>query len=513
MPQTLSYPGVYIEETTSSVRTIVGVATSITAFIGAAPRGSADMPVRIASFSDYVRRFGGLSRTSPMSYAVSQYFLNGGSDAIIVRVQHGNADTAKLILPAGVGESLTLEADSAGDWGNRLRVSVQNSDPVAFPNAFNLVIRELDAADPTQIAATETFLNLTTGIGDKRYVGAILAQESALVTVLGAPPSVRPTATLAPQPLAGGLDGDAIDDGDISDPGLEGTKEGIYALEKADLFNLLCIPPLTMDADIGTATHDAALAYARRRRAVYLVDSPASWSSAADPVGAVEAGLDALATKLDNGAIYFPRILAPDPLQENRLESFAPSGAVAGVIARTDATRGVWKAPAGMEAILIGVPQLTVKLNDAENGRLNQLGVDCLRSFPGIGNIVWGGRTLRGADRLADQWKYLSVRRTAYFIEETLYRNTAWVVFEPNDEPLWSQIRLNIGAFMQGLFQQGAFQGKTPSQAYLVKCDRETTTQNDINRGVVNIIVGFAPLKPAEFVVIKIEQLAGQVAS
>ena len=311
----------------------------------------------------------------------------------------------------------------------------------------------------------------------------------------------------------GGLDGSAIDDGDISDPGLVGPKEGIYALEKADLFNLLCVPPLTMDDDIGQATHAAALAYARSRRAVYLVDSPAAWSDAADPVGTAEAGLDALVPKLDNGAIYFPRIRSPDPLQENRLAEFAPSGAVAGVIARTDATRGVWKAPAGIEATLIGVPELAVKLNDAENGRLNQIGVDCLRSFPVIGNVVWGGRTLRGADRLADQWKYLSVRRTAYFIEETLYRNTQWVVFEPNDEPLWSQIRLNIGAFMQGLFQQHAFEGKTPQQAYFVKCDNQTTTQDDIDRGVVNIIVGFAPLKPAEFVVIQLTQLAGQTGS
>ena len=510
MPQTLSYPGVYIEERATSVRTIVGVATSITAFVGAAPRGPADTPVRIASFSDYVRRFGDLARSSPMSYAVSQYFLNGGGDAIIVRV-HLNGTAAQVALPAGVGQNLTLRADNAGKWGERLTVSVTHSAVV--PGAFNLIVREADADDPTQTASSETFLNLTVGVGDKRYVGTILEQESQLVTMVGPAPPARPDETMAPQPLLGGSDGDPLTDGEISDPGLEADKKGLYALEKADLFNLLVIPPLRLDLDVGTATHNAALAYSRRRRAVYLVDAPDAWSVSSDPAGAAEAAFDALVSKLDNGAIYFPRIMAPDPLQENRLQRFAPSGAVAGVIARTDANRGVWKAPAGIEATLIGVPQLAVKLNDAENGRLNQLGIDCLRSFPVIGNVVWGGRTLRGADMLADQWKYLSVRRTAYFIEETLFRNTQWVVFEPNDEPLWSQIRLNIGAFMQGLFQQGAFAGKTPAQAYLVKCDRETTTQNDINRGVVNIIVGFAPLKPAEFVVIKIEQLAGQIAS
>ena len=146
-------------------------------------------------------------------------------------------------------------------------------------------------------------------------------------------------------------------DTEISDPGLEANKEGLYALEKADLFNLLVIPPLQLDTDVGTATHNAALAYARRRRAVYLVDAPDAWSISADPVSAAEAGLDPLITKLDNGAIYFPRIFAPDPLQENRLETFAPCGAVAGVMARTDANRGVWKAPAGIEATLVGVPQ------------------------------------------------------------------------------------------------------------------------------------------------------------
>ena len=180
------------------------------------------------------------------------------------------------------------------------------------------------------------------------------------------------------------------------------------------------------------------------------------------------------------------------------------------MIARTDSQRGVWKAPAGIEANLIGVSDLEVRLTDAENGELNPLGINCLRILPAAGRVVWGSRTMRGADILADQWKYLPVRRTALFIEESLYRGTQWVVFEPNDEPLWAQIRLNIRAFMHDLFRKGAFQGSTPKEAYLVKCDKETTTQYDINRGIVNIIVGFAPLKPAEFVILKIQQLAGQ---
>jgi phage tail sheath protein FI len=200
-----------------------------------------------------------------------------------------------------------------------------------------------------------------------------------------------------------------------------------------------------------------------------------------------------------------------DPLKENRIAEFPACGAVAGVFARTDVQRGVWKAPAGIDAGLSGVREFAVKMSDPENGRLNPLGVNCLRNFRVYGNVIWGARTLAGADRLGSEWKYVPVRRFALFLEESLYRGTQWVVFEPNDEPLWAQIRLNIGAFLFDLFRQGAFQGRTPSEAYFVKCDSETTIQNDIDRGIVNIEVGFAPLKPAEFVIIKIKQIAGKI--
>ena len=208
-------------------------------------------------------------------------------------------------------------------------------------------------------------------------------------------------------------------------------------------------------------------------------------------------------------ALYFPRVIQADPKREGQLDVFVPCGIIAGVMARTDTARGVWKAPAGLDAALTGIQGLQVNLNDDENGMLNPIGINCLRAFPINGRVVWGSRTMRGADQLADGYKYVPVRRTALFIEESLYRGTQWVVFEPNDEPLWAQIRLNVGAFMHGLFRQGAFQGTTPRDAYFVKCDKETTTQNDINLGIVNIIVGFAPLKPAEFVIIKLQQIAG----
>ena len=266
---------------------------------------------------------------------------------------------------------------------------------------------------------------------------------------------------------------------------------------------------MTRDTDVGQVTWDAAVAYAARRRAFVVVDPPIAWDEASDVI----AGLGAVVAPDENAAIYFPRVRMADSLRDNRLETFAPCGVVAGIYARTDAERGVWKAPAGLDATLVGVAELPVNLTDGQNGQLNPLGVNCLRSFPVNGRVVWGARTLRGADQMASEWKYVPVRRTALFIEESLFRGTQWVVFEPNDEPLWAQIRMSVGAFMQNLFRQGAFQGRSPREAYFVKCDRETTTQNDIDLGIVNIHVGFAPLKPAEFVVISIQQMAGQVAA
>ena len=238
-----------------------------------------------------------------------------------------------------------------------------------------------------------------------------------------------------------------------------------------------------------------------------IMDPPSNWNTATD---AVNNAADVDLYRDENSAIFFPRVNMPDAKKDNRLQEFAPCGVVSGIFARTDANRGVWKAPAGIEAKMTGVRSLTHKSTDGENGQLNPLGINCLRNFPVIGNVVWGSRTLEGADQLASEWKYIPVRRLALYIEETLYRNTQWVVFEPNDNPLWAQIRLNIGAFMHGLFRQGAFKGSSPKNAYLVKCDSETTTQADIDRGIVNILVGFAPLKPAEFVIIKISQMAGQ---
>jgi phage tail sheath protein FI len=299
-------------------------------------------------------------------------------------------------------------------------------------------------------------------------------------------------------------------------------REGIYALDSADLFNLLCIPPLAAlnDTppggagpswpDVDSATWASAAAYCLKRRAILLVDPPANWTGSGSTVTqAAGAGAKALRNIIGtagagNTAVYLPRLQMPDPMNSNQLAEFAPGGAVAGIIARTDGARGVWKAPAGLDAFFNGVYGFSLNLTSRDNGLLNALGVNCLRSFSGRGNVVWGARTLAGADGVPSEWKYLNVRRLALYLEESLLRGTRWTVDEANGEALWSQLRQAIGVFMESLFRQGAFQGQSTRDAFFVRCDSRTTSQADMNRGIVNVLVGFAPLKPAEFVMLKI---------
>lgn len=532
MPTLTTYPGVYIEEISSGVHTITGVATSITAFLGRTEMGPPNEPLIINSFGDFERQFGGIGFDYPLSYAVRDFYLNGGSQAIIVRLETGSA-------PAGASD-VNLVAASPGTWGNALVYVVDSkgitdevADRFGIPTGdlFNLTIYN----NPSS-GVVEKFRNVAvTSDAGSRRLDRVLLDESNLVQVklnadgtpdLPAKPGDSPADEDPSDPAAdstkfkfftGGLDSGDLDDTTIL--GDQASKTGLWALEKADLFNLLCIPADKRDGDTSANVYQNAMAYCVGRRAMLLVDPPAAWG--ADPATAVQtiiggSGLSSLGltgNNARNAALYFPRVVEVDPELDGQLDTFVPCGLVAGIMARTDTQRGVWKTPAGLDASVNGTAALEVNLTDAENGILNPLGVNCLRTFAAAGRVVWGGRTLRGADQLADEYKYIAVRRTALFLEESLYRGTQWVVFEPNDEPLWAQIRLNVGAFMQGLFRQGAFQGATPKDAYLVKCDSETTTQADINSGVVNILVGFAPLKPAEFVIIKIQQLAGQLGS
>ena len=642
MPVQPTYPGVYIEEIPSGVRTITGVATSIAAFIGYFRRGPMNQALQIFNLGDFEREFGGLDARSEAGYAIQQFFLNGGTQAYVVRVAADTPSAASVVLEDSSGTAtLTVQAIHEGIWGNHLRIRINHDTPNT--NEFNMVISEY-APEGGSPLRQEIFRNLSMDTNSPRrnFVEMVINDAntgSKLVrieegstgtnppaangTISGAytdtpdedenatetlslevsiDGTLRPATITLPllnsggsyaistvatalenairaaefanpefarasvsvvgnrlQILAGGTNpastvvftngstGTIADkllltttDGAVANEqeyqfglttgtmGSDGnppnateligslnSKTGMFALEDVDLFNILCIPrtgitigenPLTNDQ--ATAVLSAAEAYCEQKRAFLIIDTPLG----VDDLQEIRNWMAARGTlRHRNAAIYYPRVRIPDPLNNFRLRSVGASGTIAGLYARIDSNRGIWKAPAGTEASLRNVPELTDILSDSENGVLNPLGVNCLRNFPVFGNICWGGRTLEGADQMASEWKYVPVRRLTLFLEESLYRGTQWAVFEPNDEPLWAQIRLNVGVFMNNLFRQGAFQGTTPRDAYLVKCDSETTTQNDINLGIVNIVVGFAPLKPAEFVIIKIQQLAGQV--
>lgn len=535
MPPTFTYPGVYIEELPSGVHTITGVATSIAAFVGWAAQGPTNKAVLVQSWSEFAKQFGGLDSRSYLGYGVNQFFANGGHQAYIVRVVWDGSLTAASGKPAAsataansaVGKTLSLWASSPGSWGNALRISVQ----VPSSNRFGLLIQQLGANN--QLRTLESFSNLSVDPTDPQYAVTVIDSDSQYITFVDpanpatvpSPPTGVPSTTSTPDQLSGGADGALLtpaSDGNFevalgSDPTASANNFGTHLLDRVDIFNLLCVPGETDQTTIQNLQ-----TYCVAKRAFYIVDAPqtatAQGLNASGPVGTVVGGnpTPGAITGSDstNSAYYFPWVQAADPLFGNRPNLFPPCGFVAGIYAATDAstTGGVWKAPAGIDASLKS-SGLQHVLTDLENGNLNTQGINCLRQFKVYGDVVWGARTLQGNDQAGSQWKYIPIRRLALFLESSLYDGTQWVVFEPNDERLWSQIRLNVGSFMQNLFLQGAFQGTTPQQAYFVKCDGENNPPASIALGVVNILVGFAPLYPAEFVVIQIQQMAGQSQS
>jgi uncharacterized protein len=576
MATAVSYPGVYIQEIPSGVHTITGVATSIAAFVGRAARGPINEATTINSFGDFQTQFGGLWNSSVLGFAVNDFFANGGTQAIIVRLYHadpGDPSAHPPVVGPATTQTLTIApldfiAISPGKWGVNLRVTVdQNNIPADVAAALGLTptdLFNLTVVDTGPGGATEYYANLTVKNSSRR-VDNILANASNLLLYSGTPNPA--SAIVAGSDALGKLEAalaaatlaqnNAIA-ANPSDPGIAALKTavtaantalqtalttattgisdglwlttadflpatgladktGLYALEQADLFNLLYIPPYhapTDTLDWDTILISAAATYCEKRRAMLLVDAPKDWTSKTiAKTKFLSTNPDFVGTRSRNAALYFPRINEANTLQNNQLQTLGAGGAVAGLYAQTDAQRGVWKAPAGQQTTFSSISGLSLQLTDAENGELNPLGINCLRSFPGIGPVIWGARTLRGSDQFADDYKYIPVRRTALFIEESLYRGLQWAVFEPNADPLWAEIRLNAGSFMQTLFRQGAFQGTTAKDAFFVKCDGTTNPQAQIDLGIVTVVIGFAPLKPAEFVVIQIQQIAGQSSS
>lgn len=615
----LRTPGVYTQEIPSGVRPLAAVSTSNTAFVGYFPQGPTDRATRLNNYGDFERIFGGLNDHSIASYAMQQYFLNGGSVAYAVRVARGAVQASHLLADAGAATVFTLRAENPGAWGNRLQFQLTHAPAPNANNEFTLTVQLIDdltARRPT-ILQSETHRNLTVA-----NAVAVIENDSTLVRLTAGASANLPSPTLGMMNLvavsatlnsgggtpeavfvANALDNSALGErirltvtgsvapnfnltvnqldaalttpvvtetftgltlnnaativnrdsrlirlmrvnsaggplpanvadvalalqgtrgtnGDLpgttawndnAAPLLEGNtvnpaqKTGMHALEDIapEVFNILCIPDAPgLGNDGAQALYAAANEFCIDQRAFLIIDQPETVRTAAQALG-----WGPLTTlRSDHAAIYFPRVQVPNPLNGNRLRNIPNSGTMAGLYARTDAQRGVWKAPAGTDLPLSNVA-LDRRLTDPENGELNPLGINALRTLPIYGNVSWGARTLFGENARGHEYGYVPVRRMALFIEQSLVQGLQWVVFEPNDEPLWSQIRVNVGAFMQDLFRKGAFAGITPREAYLVKCDRETTTPTDVNLGIVNIVVGFAPLRPAEFVVINLQQL------
>ncbi|MEM9293201.1 MAG: phage tail sheath C-terminal domain-containing protein [Acidobacteriota bacterium] len=636
MPVQPTYPGVYVQEAPSGIRTITGVSTSVTAFLGFFRKGPLNQPRQIFNVGDFQREFGGLDTESEASYAIEQFFLNGGEQAWVVRTAASDTanplGTSSVIAASAPGKdgipTVKVDASSPGSWGNNVKLDIDwaTSNPLEF---FNITATEFVVEDgQPRVIQTLTIRNLTMDPSAPNYAVSVIQQTNGSLVQLedllpdtgGVPPEggwPRPAQTgtvgekiqnsdlpfkggtmtvqmgdqkytvtvakadtrfqlpavvqaaLRSQPalssavvemvadslrvfltdpllanqtlvftgsaanalkltkglvniqryslgegVTAGAQSGATKGGDGLPPGAteligsEFERTGIYALDSVDIFNILAIPrtrDLTETAAMSVI--QTCLNYCEARQAFMVVDMTANVNSIEGARSWMEANA-LVANK--NAAVYFPNVMVPDPLNEFRLRAFGPSGTMAGLYARTDAQRGVWKAPAGVDATLRGATALEYKMTDAENGALNPLGINCLRNFPVYANVSWGARTMVGSDQRASEWKYIPVRRVALMIMESLRRGLQWVVFEPNGEVLWSQIRLNVNAFMQTLFVQGAFKGESPEQAYSVKCDASTTSQNDIDRGIVNVVVGFAPLKPAEFVILTLEQLTGQ---
>jgi hypothetical protein len=455
-----------------------------------------------------------------------QFFINGGQVAWIVRVVSSGALESSYTLTGGSAptNTLTVSAINPGAWGDSLQVAVDWDVPTPGKQ-FNLVVRRIgQISGKNQVVAAEVHRNVTMDVNDPRYVVNVVAAASSLISVAEAPggtgqlPSATGTNLTQATAIADLSNAAFIPLTNGSDGGLVGASELISGLDalkhmEPNVANLLCIPAAaTLDGSSITATPQLTAvagqvaAFCDTFRCFYLLDIPEGIDSTVKVVDWL--GQNTIRDR--NAAVAFPRIkiVDPDPLRNGALRDIAASGTLAGLYSRVDANRGVWKAPAGIETQLRGIAAPSGgKLNDGDSAELNPLGINVIRNLPVYGTVCWGSRTLFGADVQTSEWKYVPVRRTALYIEESLVQGLRWVVFEPNDEPLWASIRLNVGAFMQSLFQRGAFQGRTPREAYLVKCDSETTTQADIDRGIVNILVGFAPLKPAEFVVIQLQQL------
>jgi hypothetical protein len=524
-----TYPGIYIQELPSNTHTIAAAPTSVTVFVGythpfLTPAANFGQALEIFSFSDYERLYGGFYQSSVIdcnvAYAVNAFFTNGGTNAYVVGLQPTNYYTTAGAL-----------VDPVAHYQPTLTLATSGADSIEFTplqptDALSIGVTINNVQNDASSNPTTADMVVTYGSPNPNYITARVNGISQLVQVSGTYPAQFPSGAPFTGTLTTTLPASVANVLNPSD--FLGVFQADSALDKVQVFNLLLTPGI-----VNNAILSEALAFAEGKLAFFIMDPPildvadgsvgaSNTNWVGDFLGSSTGDSGAnIAPQSPNGALYFPYLQADNPvtgLPTNAAGNpftLPPSGYVAGIFAATDSSRGVWKAPAGLATTLLGTTGVVPSgvMTDTRQGVLNSIGVNCIRSFPGAGTVVFGARTLVSANTAYQQWMYVPVRRTALFIEQTLKANLTWAIFEPNDTPLWVAIRQSISGFMLSLFNQGAFAGETPSDAFQVKCDSTTTTPADQALGIVNIVVAFAPLRPAEFVVVKIAQLAGQASS
>jgi hypothetical protein len=520
-----SYPGVYIQELPSLVHTITPAPTSVAVFVGythpflTREFGTA---IQLFSFADYQASFGGFF-SSPwqpdyVGQAVYQFFINGGQACYVVGLR-----AAQYFAATGSPPELTPQGPVSAasvTAGGITFTAIQPVGPAGAGIPLQVAISNVrETSSPGDTADIVISYGTTVETYRKVQVGALetaLAASRLVTVTLSSPPATAFPATGSPFSLGYGSEPPAGGWSVINPLDFAPVFADYASLDKVPVFNLLATPGIT---DPGVTSE--AVAYCERKRAFYIMDTPSPQAAGWD-VNTIAGDLS-LATALSpeppvsiNAAVYYPWLMTTDPVTGAQATS-PPSGFVAGIYGQVDTAQGVWRSPAGIQTTLLGTTGITPAgiMTDPQQGILNRGGINCLRQFPAIGTVVFGARTTAGADAntAQQQWKYVAVRRMALFIEQSLYANLTWAVFEPNAAPLRSALMQEVTAFMLSLFRQGAFAGGTPSQAFLVQCDATTTTPQDVANGVVNVLVGFAPLVPAEFVVVQIAQLAGQAQS
>lgn len=518
------HPGVYIEEIPIGSRAIESVGTSTACFIGYTTQGPLSTPTLISNFDDYTRTFGPLREDNSsalgdaMGLSISAFFLNGGDQAYIVRLVETNSTTASMGAvrnAADTADLLIVNAINPGAWADGLRVRFRRLGPNGDLFTYRTEIGRLaNAGDNTSFTALENLGDLSVTNGDAQALLNVVNGASRLVR-LSLPNGVNDANGYAA--LSARLDDDAetliaLAGGDSGDPpSLDEYQAALTALLKVRDINILLLPGQQWAAGAHDV-YDAAIAHCEdiRNRMVIVDIAPTHELTDEGTIGALDLPTSTYAVT------YYPWVRVNNPFYNPdsnpaapRTVLVSPAAIAAGLWAKTDSRRGVWKAPAGIEFPLLGVSSLEYVIENPEQDFLNPSGVNPLRRMPGFGPVVWGARTR--STRANPEWRYVPVRRTALFIEESIFNGIQWSVFEPNDHRLWSSLRANIESFMNGLFRVGAFQGEKATDAYFVRCGLgQTMTQDDIDRGQVIVLVGFAPLKPAEFVIVRIQQKVAQ---